>query len=357
MPELRQNLATREWVIIATERAKRPHEFKPPKRQRTHERPEWLESCPFCPGNEDQTPEPVLVWPSAGDWQLRVFPNKFPALKPEGERVRCLEGIMRKLNGVGYHEVIVETPRHDHTPALQHPEEVARTLKAFQNRGREMMLDRRIEQIIYFKNHGPDAGTSLEHSHCQIVALPMVPYDVRRRIEELRRTFDDDGTCPYCSILEHELSQGERLIAQNEYFVALIPYAAFSPFHTWILPRRHGPTFLDQTAAELRGLGAIMQEVFARLYFGLDDPHFNYMIRSAPNRDSSSAYLHWYVSVVPRVTKAAGFELGSGMYINPSLPEESAQFLRDVRVPAAAPTPGEEAPSPASGRGNQPEPG
>lgn len=328
MPELRQNLATKEWVIIATERAQRPEAFANGTRAMTHLLPPFVASCPFCPGNEIETPEDVLTWPASGPWQVRVFPNSYPALSRYGEREQLLQGIHRKLNGVGYHEVIAESPLHNVTPALMKAEELALTLKAFQTRGREIMDDRRIEQIYYFKNHGPAAGGSIEHPHSQILALPMVPSDTRRRIEEVRRTYDDTGVCPYCRVLREEAEEGTRLIEANEHFVAFVPYAAVSPFHVWILPRRHGPTFLDQNIHELNSLAAIMRSVFARIYVGLRDPDFNYIIRSAPNRDTTSAYLHWYVSVMPRVTKHAGFELGSGMSINPALPEESARFLR-----------------------------
>jgi UDPglucose--hexose-1-phosphate uridylyltransferase len=330
VPELRQNLATKEWVVIATERAKRPDLFSTARdRILTHQRPEHDPKCPFCPGNESETPADILRLPAAGPWQVRLFPNKFAALNRQGARVHCLDGLHRKLSGVGFHEVLIESPRHNTTPALQTPDQIALTLKAFQTRGRQIMDDPRIEQIFYFKNHGAGAGTSLEHPHSQLLALPMVPYDMRRRIDELRRTFDDDGVCPICQMVEMELADHERLVAQNDFFVAFIPYAAFSPFHLWIVPRRHGPTFLDQNAGELGRLGEILREIFAKLYHGLHDPDYNYVIRSAPVRDAASAYLHWYVSIVPRVTKSAGFELGSGMYINPSLPEESAKFLRE----------------------------
>ena len=332
MPELRQNLATKEWVIIATERALRPEAFVNGSSTRalTHLRPAFDPRCPFCPGNENETPEDVLTWPAKGPWQVRIFPNSYPALSRYGEKEQILEGIHRKLNGVGYHEVIVESPLHNMTPALQKEEEVMLALKAYQTRGREIMDDPRVEQIFYFKNHGASAGGTIEHTHGQILALPMVPTEMRRRIEELRRTIDDDGgVCPYCNILKMEEAEGTRMVAANEHFAAFVPYAAFSPFHIWVLPRRHGPTFLDQSIPELRSLAAIMRSVFAKIYNGLRDPDYNYIIRSAPNRDSTSAYLHWYVSIVPRVTKAAGFELGSGMYINPALPEESARFLRE----------------------------
>lgn len=339
MPELRQNLATKQWVIIATERAKRPHDFVGQARKLTHEEPEHLDNCPFCPGNEHETPEDLIRWPHEGDWQLRLFPNRFPALRRDGARVQCVEGVQRKLSGVGYHEVLVESPLHNSSPAFQSPEEICLTFKAFQTRGRDLMIDKRVEQVVYFKNHGPSAGTSIAHTHAQLLALPMVPHNVRTRIEEVRHTIDDSGVCPYCQMLDLELEQGERVVAANEAFVAFVPYAAPSPFHMWVVPRRHGPTFLDQTTGELMALSRLMRELLGKLYHGLHDPDYNYIIRSAPNRDSSSAYLHWYVSIVPRVTRTAGFELGSGMYINPSLPEESARFLRDQEPGQVCPAP------------------
>lgn len=333
MTEIRQNMASKEWVIIAKTRAQRPHDFTKADREKTEERPERVESCPFCPGNEEKTTAELFRLPAEGPWQVRVFPNMFPAVDREGGRVHSREGGQRRVSGVGYHEVLVESPLHNTTPALQDPEAIALALRAFQARGRQIAGDSRIEHITYFKNHGAAAGTSLEHPHCQILALPMVPNDLRRRIQELRRSIDDDGFCPYCRMIELELEEDVRLLAQNQFFVAFHPYASVSPFHTWIVPRRHGPTFLDQSPGELAALARILREVLARLYHGLGDPDYNYNIRSAPLRDSSSAYLHWYVSVVPRVTKMAGFELGSGMLINPAVPEESAGFLREVALP------------------------
>ena len=330
MPEIRQNMATKEWVIIATERAHRPQEFTQQERELTESRPEWDPNCPFCPGNEEPEPMEQMRIPAEGPWQLRVVLNKYPALSLEGERVRSFDGIYRRLTGVGRHEVLIETPRHNTCPALESPEEVARTIWAFQARGLDFAHDPRIEHIVYFKNHGPRAGTSLAHPHTQIVGLPMVPYYIRCRAEEARRYFDDTGNCVFCEIWREELDAGERIITQNEHFIAFIPYAAFSPFHTWIFPRRHNPNFLDATGEEIEALGHILRDVLRRLYIGLHDPDYNYVIRSAPLYDIGREYLHWYVTIIPRVTQTAGFEMGSGMFINTALPEESAAFLRDV---------------------------
>jgi UDPglucose--hexose-1-phosphate uridylyltransferase len=332
MYQIRQNIATKEWVVIATSRARRAQEFTQTKERLSGDRPEWDAACPFCPGNEEPAPIEQMRLPAEGPWQVRVVLNKYPALLPEGPRVRHFAGIYRWMSGVGGHEVVIEAPRHNWCMALGTVEEVTQTLTAFQMRGLCLAQDPRIEQIIWFENHGLEAGTSLDHPHAQIVALPVVPYHIRCRAEEARRYFDDTGVCVYCQMVEEELASGERVIAANRDFVAFIPFAAFSPFHTWIVPRRHNPDFLAASAEELSALADILRNVLRRLYFGLRDPDYNYVIRSAPLRDVGREYMHWYATIIPHVTKAAGFEMGSGMFINPALPEESAAFLRAVEV-------------------------
>ncbi|UCC86042.1 MAG: hypothetical protein JSV81_14430 [Anaerolineales bacterium] len=329
MSELRQNIATKEWVIIATDRAKRPEGFVQAPRILTQDRPEWEADCPFCPGNEELDLE-VLRIPEHGSWQLRVVQNKYPALQREGERTRSFKGVNRQISGVGYHEVLIESPRHNTCPALESGTEVSLMLEAFKIRGRELAEDPRIEQLVYFKNHGERAGTSLVHPHTQLIGLPIVPYNIRARIEEARRYFDDTGRCVFCHMLSEELKDGQRLLAETEHFVAFVLFAALSPFHIWILPRRHESSFLNATAQELADLGRLLRQMLRKLYMGLRDPHYNYLIRSAPLHDPSSEYFHWYVAIVPRVTLRAGFELGSGIFINVTTPEDDAAFLRSV---------------------------
>lgn len=331
MPELRQNLATKEWVIIAVERARRPDEFVQAERVLTEQRPAWEASCPFCPGNEELDLE-IMRIPSSGPWQVRIVANKYPALQREGPRARSFDGIHRQISGVGYHEIVIEAPQHNTCIALESPDRVALTFEAFKARGREIAQDTRIEQIICFQNHGEQAGSSLKHPHAQLVALPVVPFNIRTRIEEARRYFDDMGRCVFCHMLAEELKDGSRIVAQSELFVAFIPYAAFSPFHLWIMPRHHKSSFLHATAQELADLGVIVQRVLRKIYIGLKDPDYNYVIRTAPQRDPGYDYLHWYITLIPRVTRSAGFEIGSGMFINTTLPEQSAAFLRAINV-------------------------
>lgn len=330
MPELRQNLITREWVIIATERAKRPEEFKKEKKKITL--PEYDPNCPFCPGNEDKTPQEVFAIKKEGKWKVRVVLNKFPALSKEGEKVRKIEGIKRCMNGVGIHEVIIETPFHNKTTALLSQEDVKDILITYKTRYIEISRDKRIEMIIIFKNHGESAGTSLIHPHSQIIATPVVPLEIRHRMEIAMNYFDDTGECIFCRILNEEISDGERIVLESKHFLAFIPYAAFSPFHLWIFPKKHTPSFRYINEEEIEDLSYNLRTLLRKLYFGLDDPDFNYCIRSVPTDDPDVDYFHWYLTIVPRVTKTAGFELGSGMFINTALPEESAKFLREIKV-------------------------
>lgn len=329
MPELRLNLLTREWVIIATERAKRPHEF----RQHSHRKhPEFLDSCPFCPGNEARTPEELMRIPDDGMWKVRVTPNKFPALSSEGPRERKNDGVRHLITGVGRHEVVIESPVHNMSLSAMPVEDIANVLRVYRERFIKIYNDPRIEHVIIFKNYGEGAGTSLAHPHSQIIGTPVTPLLVRNRIEEGIRYFDNTGGCLLCSTLNDELADGRRIILNTEHFVTFIPYAALSPFHTWIFPKRHCATFATITESEIADLSFNLKSILSKFHSGLEDPDFNYIIRSQNPKECTSEYFHWYLSIVPRVVQTAGFELGSGMYINTSIPEKSAEFLRGVTV-------------------------
>jgi UDPglucose--hexose-1-phosphate uridylyltransferase len=330
MPELRQNIATREWVIIARERARRPNAFaESPRHRNTINQPAFDDRCPFCPGNEELDLE-ICRFPQEGDWHIRVVNNKYPALSQSDALVRSFEGTKRSMTGVGHHEVLVEHPRHNTTLALLHADEVERVLAAYLHRGQAIGNDPRIEQIVYFKNHGDRAGASMAHPHSQLIGLPIVPGDIRHRIEEARRYFDDTGHCVFCAMLADELKHGERLIAFNAHFVAFALYASSSPFHIWIMPRVHRASFLHVEPSELASLAKILRDVLHRLYHGLNDPDYNLVIRSTPVKEPENAYFHWYLTLIPRLSHTAGLELGSGVWINPSVPEDCAAFLRNL---------------------------
>ncbi len=333
MPELRQNYVTREWVIIASERAKRPSSYaEAPNRLITADRPEYDPRCPFCLGNEELDLE-VERFPAEGQWMTRVVRNKFPALASDGVPIEATFGIQTSMPSIGFHEVLVNHPRHNMTLALMDPYHVQVVFETMQRRGRHMVADSRVQQVIFFKNHGERAGASLMHSHCQLIGLPVVPDSIRRRIAETRRAFEERGENPILAMLEHELTVQERLVTSSQHFVAFVLYAAASPFHTWIVPRTARSSFLDVPPEELADLAGIVRDVLRRLYVGLHDPDYNMIIRTAPVRGDEVSTFHWYISIVPRLSRLAGFELGSGMYINPSLPEACASFLRILHNP------------------------
>ena len=335
MPEIRQNIITRQSVIIATERAQRPHEFSCAQKRR-ETLSAYVASCPFCPGNEAITPGETFRLPaakgSAAPWAVRAFPNKFAVLSAEGELKRTAVGIKRTISGVGIHEVIVETPDHSTNLALMSDAEVEQVMEAYLQRYHAVLQDPRVEQVTLFKNHGPAAGTSLEHPHSQLIGTPIIPSEVRERLETALHFYDDHGRCIFCTTLEDERKDGIRVVAENEHFIAFLPFAALSPFHIWIFPTRHCASFGSLEEAEVPSLAGILRRVLRKLYDGLNDPDYNFVIRTAPKESEQVRYYHWYLSVVPRLTQTAGFELGSGMFINISLPEESARFLQSVAV-------------------------
>lgn len=331
MPELRFNIATKDWVIIATERAKRPDDFKREKKD-DKEIPVYSESCPFCPGNEEKAGDlTAVIKDKEGRWLVKAVPNKFPALSPNGEPDRTNEGVYHSINGVGVHEVIIESPLHNMTTALYDVAQVENIIKIYKQRYLELAKDPRLAHIIIFKNHGLSAGTSLEHPHSQLVATPIVSTQVSNRLRDAREYYAENGECVYCRMIAEEIKAEKRVVAENKNFISFQPYAALSPFHTWIIPKKHKSSFGEIDDAEIKDMALILKETLAKFYYGLGNPDYNYCIRSSPFKDNETNYFHWYIAIVPRITKPAGFEVGSGMFINTSLPEQCAKFLREAK--------------------------
>ncbi len=335
MPELRQNRYNKEWVILATERAKRPEELvvKREKRDVLHYSP----NCPFCPGNEHLAPPAVLTVPSDnGAWKLRVVPNKFAALARDGEPTWKIERSHRSMNGVGLHDVVVETTDHALTTALLPEPQVVEILRAYKRRFDDASSDARVQHVTIFKNHGVSAGTSLEHPHSQIISTPVISHHVRNRMYEALRHYDEYGECIFCSTLQQEIEEGRRIVMVSRHFVALEPFASASPFYTHIMPKRHMASFGEITYQEMVDLAHVLRTVLAKLYVGLQDPDFNYTIPTASQENAGVKFYHWYINIIPRLTRVAGFEMGSGMFINTVPPESAAEFLRNVDAEQAA---------------------
>jgi UDPglucose--hexose-1-phosphate uridylyltransferase len=337
LPELRKDPITNRWVIISTDRAKRPTDFV---RESVEIRGKGF--CPFCYGNEGKTPPELLAYGRNGSgenspgWTVRVVPNKFPALGIEGELDRSGDGLFDRMNGVGAHEVIIETPDHNATLARLGEGAIQGVLEAFRDRVLDLKNDKRFRYILIFKNHGEAAGASLEHTHSQLIALPIVPKRVREEVDNARKYYEDKERCIFCDMIRQEREEGARVIVETPEFICLAPYAPRFPFEMWIMPKQHSSSIENNQSPMFGALARAMKDSLMRLETVLDNPAYNLMIHTSPLGEESNPHYHWHIEVMPKLTKVAGFEWGSGFYICPTPPEESARFLREALVPVQA---------------------
>ena len=333
MSELRQDPTTREWVILAPERGKRPTQR--PKKRSADDLPGWDASCPFCPGNEAQTPDEVFKIPisNEGHWEVRVVPNRFAALTPEGVGPVIEEThLFRKRPGFGVHEVIIEIQSHNTFMALMEYEQVEKVLIAYQERYNVLKKDRQLKFITIFKNHGWASGTSLVHLHSQLVGTPIITPYYHQRFDVAHDYHADMGGCLYCELLAEELEKKERIVAETKEFVIFHPYASRSPWETWIIPKEHSASFGRVPASCLAELAIVLKDSLFCLYHELDNPAFNLMVGTSTTVDEDDPYYHWHIRIVPRLTTIAGFEMGSGIYISTALPEETARLMRQCCI-------------------------
>ena len=293
--------------------------------------------CPLCEGNEDRTPPEIVAFrdngtpPNSPGWALRVVPNKFPALRIEGELNREGEGIYDKMNGIGAHEVVIETPRHEETLVTLPLKNVENILLAYRERIIDLRRDLRLRYVLVFKNHGVAAGASLEHSHSQIIALPIVPRRVSEEIEGAKTYFDYKDRCVFCDIIRQELQQKRRIITENKSFLSIAPFASRFPFETWILPKTHHPSFEHMAFSQYEQAAQILSDTLQRMNRVLADPPYNYIIHTSSFPQVDAEHYHWHFEIMPKLTKVAGFEWGTGFYINPTPPEEAAEYMREAK--------------------------
>lgn len=328
--QIRLNKVTGEWVIYAPSRRKRPQDFQQPSQDyslKDHSQ----ENCPFCQNKQKET-ETILLEIKDNQqnaWQTRVVSNKFPALNFHDNPHRNLEGIYMAMSGYGHHEVVIESPDHQQTIATLALPEIEAIIETYRQRYLELMEDKEIMMVIIFRNHGKAAGASLRHPHSQIIATSIVPSHRRIQEAEAQRYFDHWARCVYCDILEFEIKEKVRIIMENNLFVSFVPFAAEFPCEIWIMPKNHQADFGSITPQEKTAFATILKDSLSRLYYKLNNPDYNYVINTAARYKAEEPQLHWYCQIRPRLTTPAGFELGSGISINPSIPEVDAAFLRD----------------------------
>ena len=330
MPELRRDPITRRWSIIATERALRPKEY-----EISAVRPEGKVD-PFAAGNEHLTPPEIYGYrPNGGEandnnWQIRVIPNKFPALRIEGDLDKRPAGIYDFMNGVGAHEVIIESPDPDFKLQTLPPEHLVKVLEVYRMRMSDLQKDDRFRFSLLFRNHGAAAGASVAHGHSQLIALPVVPQHTQELLDGAKRYYEFHERNVFDDIVRQETEDGRRIVAENDDFILLAPYASRLPFELWIVPRFQAARFeMQSTTAKLPALASILSKALTALDNGLGDPAYNFIIQSAPYGYEDVPFYRWHIQVMPKLVRVAGFEWGTGFYINPIAPEEAADFLRD----------------------------
>jgi UDPglucose--hexose-1-phosphate uridylyltransferase len=330
MSEIRKDPVTNRWVITLDDR-----NFKPATDYGAGGNlPENDKACPFCPGNEDKTGKTIYSIKSSGDkWQVRVIPNNNPYLKVETQLKNKGVGIFDIITGTGANEVIIETPRHDLDFDRLDMAHIVSIIRTYRDRILDLKNDTRLEYMLIFKNRGARAGETVHHLHSQLIAMPVVPASITDEIDSSLKYFSFKKRCIYCDILENEMLLKERLVKETEHFILITPFASQTPFEMWILPKRHTPHFHGINESETKDLAYILKEGISRMNKALNRPSYNYMIHSAPVKAGELEHYHWHLEILPRVKPLAGFEWGSGFYINPTLPEDSAAYLRGITLP------------------------
>lgn len=342
MPELRYDPLQQRWVIIATERRARPSDLVPSAKY------DRVKVCPFCEGNEARTPPEIWAIRDDGTisdspgWKVRVIPNKYPALMIEAEGKRMGVGYYDVIDGVGAHEVIIETPQHNISLAELPPEQVKLVLLSYRERLRALYKDPRFRYVLIFKNYGQRAGASLAHSHSQLIATPIIPRNVNIKLAAAKKHYEEKERCLICDLIWQETDNKTRVVLSENGFVAFAPYASRFPFEVFVAPIDHNYSFAEVADEELERLSHFLKNILIRIRNVLDDPPFNYVLNTAPNTEAKPKFseqwitikydYHWHIDIIPRLIRIAGFEWGSGFYINPSTPEMGARYLREAKI-------------------------
>jgi UDPglucose--hexose-1-phosphate uridylyltransferase len=340
MSELRQRLTTREWVVIAPERLK-GKKLQPQQNPMLDTIPEHSDNCPFCPGNEEKYPnveiDRVVDEKDSASWKVLCLENKFKIFSnhidyPLETKGFDTDGIYFKSIPSGRHELVIESPQHNHTFALMEKKHVASVVCMYLKRYNEIRKNPHILHTVIFKNHGPRSGASQQHPHSQIVAMKVAPNYIRQIVDEAQTYFDSNGICPFCKIIDYELNERKRLVYENDTYFSYTPYASTVPYEVEIFPKRHDALFGDMTDLEVMDFADCLRVTMRKLYFALSNPDFNIVFRNPPYHLCDVPFYHWHVKIAPHIVTPGGFELGSRMSVNVVSPEEAAEHLRKTDI-------------------------
>jgi UDPglucose--hexose-1-phosphate uridylyltransferase len=329
MSELRRDPITGRWIVLTPEHTRRPSDFIP-----APEPPPSSAVCPFCEGHESMAGIELLSWRAEGTsangpgWQVRVIPNREPILRVEAAHALPGQQVFQTLEGLGAHEVIIETPRHDETLSTMTREKLFCVLWAWRERMRDLKRDGRLRQFVVVKNHGALAGARQQHAHSQLIAMPLVPNVIRHEQASAERYHERTGACVFCDVIQYEQEANRRVIATDDLAISLCPFAPRMPFETWVLPRAHAAAFEDADNTLLTAITDRLQDALKRIDATLLVPAFNVILHTASIGDERSASYHWHLELLPRLQAVGGVELATGTWVNAVPPEEAADALR-----------------------------
>lgn len=337
MSEIRKDPASHTWIVLATERGKRPSDFREAPKTK---KPAVASGCPFC-GEGEMTvpPKEFSIWPGeidkkTGKWLTRVLPNRFPALKASLELTQGqADTVYHFLSGVGGHDILVDSPKHNATLANMNLPQLRAVIRTYLKRYLFWKNDPRIVYALIFRNYGVAAGASLDHPHSQLIATPVIPPRIFEELREAREYYKANGECLFCRMIKAEYeNERTRLVYENRSIIAFCPFAARFPYETWILPKAHRAVIEGMPVEEENDLAEALSQVFKRINALLNDPPYNYILHVAPLRTPGLLYYHWHIEVLPRLTRPAGFEFGGGIFINTVSPEDAARDLRELKL-------------------------
>lgn len=331
MNELRRDPITSRWIITGLDKIPNPGDFKvdPITKKK--------DGCPFCHGNEAQTPPEIIAHrksgpPNSPGWTVRVVPNKFPALKIEGNLDKQGLGVFDMMNGIGAHEVIIDGPDHLRDMSDLTHAETEEVIWAYLARSIDLRRDPRFKYILIFKNYGKAAGASLEHPHSQLIALPIVPKRVLEEIEGAEEYYGYKERCVFCDIMRQEKEEKDRIVVEDECFLAFCPFVSRFPYEVWIIPKKHMSDFTTLSRDHVQCLARAMRDSLAKIKAVLGDPPYNFIIHTSPINGHERDDYHWHIEIMPKLAKIAGFEWGSGFYINPVPPHIAARNLHEAKI-------------------------